>query len=89
MSRTKKWLLRLAKTLAVTALLIALVHGVLSLVWGRRYEHEINRIKASGGPVSPMDLAGQPVPDAENGALIFESIFARPWAYMEGAVAMR
>ncbi len=76
-SGLKIWAVRLAKALAILALTIAVMHGVLSFVWGRRYEREINRVRAMGDPISAAELAGEPVPDSENAAVVFQSIFRR------------
>ena len=40
-------------------------------------EREIARIRASGAPVSLADLAGEPIPDDQNAAVIYEQVFER------------
>jgi hypothetical protein len=40
-----------------------------------KVDREIAAIKARGEPVTMADLAGQKIPDAENGAVIYERIF--------------
>jgi hypothetical protein len=48
---------------------------VATLVLGRRVEAELARIKASGEPVCAAELAGQPLPDASNGAIPYSKAF--------------
>ncbi len=38
-------------------------------------EREIARIRASGAPVTATDLAGDPVPDDQNAAIVYQDIF--------------
>ena len=68
--RTWKW------SLAIL-LLLAVVHSFATFIYGRQVENEIAKIKAKGDPVSCAELAGKPIPDAENGAVIYEKAFKR------------
>lgn len=77
MSRLKRILLRSLRALGVVVLLVFVVGSVLTVVSGRRYEHEVKKIAARGEPVSLAELAKVSVPDDENAAVIFQPIFTR------------
>ena len=68
--RTWKWVFAFVLLLAVT-------HSVATFVLGRQVENEIGKIKANGDPVACAELAGKPIPDAENGAIIYEKAFKK------------
>jgi hypothetical protein len=72
-----KKLRKIGKALLVIVLVAACVHAAGSLIFGRRFASAVQAIKDKGEPVSMNDLAGPPVPDAENAALIYEKIFSR------------
>ncbi|HET6453587.1 MAG TPA: hypothetical protein VFI02_04230, partial [Armatimonadota bacterium] len=69
-----KRLVKVAKVLAVLALIIAVGIGIFDVVLGRRVEKEIMAIKASGAPVAMAELGLPKVPDAENGAIIYAKV---------------
>ena len=69
-----KRLVKVAKVLAVLALIIAVGIGVFDVVLGRRLEKQILAIKASGAPVAMTELGQPKVPDAENGAIIYAKV---------------
>jgi hypothetical protein len=48
------------------------VHSILLIVWGRALEKELDRMRVHGEPVSILDLKPKPIPDSENGAVIYE-----------------
>ena len=56
-------------------LLLAVAHGVATLVLGRKVEAELARLRAEGQPVSAAELAPKPLPDRDNGALIYNRAF--------------
>lgn len=63
------------KPALVVLLLLAVVHGVATFIYGRQVDAEIARIRASGGPVSVAELAGPSIPDDQNAAVICEKAF--------------
>ena len=69
-----KRLVKVAKVLAVLALIIAVGIGIFDVVLGRRVEKEIMAIKASGAPIAMTELGEPKVPDAENGAIIYAKV---------------
>ena len=73
----RRALIRLAKALGLLVLLLVLTGAVLTFMGGRQYEAELRKLKAAGEPYTLVDLAGPPVPDSENGAIIYEKIFRR------------
>lgn len=77
MSRLKRVLVKTAKVLFVLGLFLVLVDGILTVVWGRRFEHEVRKIAARGDPIRLTDFGRDTVPDDENAALVFSSIFTR------------
>jgi hypothetical protein len=75
-----RWFVRFLRALLVTAVTVAALYGVTTVVLGRRYEAELNRIKQRGEPVTMADLAklaGEPVPDSENAAIAYQRIFKK------------
>ncbi len=44
-------------------------------IFNSRYNAEITAIKAKGEPITPADLIGKPIPDADNGAVVYERVF--------------
>lgn len=72
-----KKLRKIGKVLLVIVLVLAFVYGVASLILGRRFAAAIEKVKAAGDPVSVATLGGEPVPDAENAAIIYEKVFKR------------
>jgi len=62
-------------TLAFVILVLA-IGGVTKAIFNSRYQAEIAAIKAKGEPLTPADLAGKPIPDAENGAVVYKKVFA-------------
>lgn len=76
MNRTWKWVIAIAVLLIVGAISVPIVLVVKFASKGRMVEAEIARIKAAGEPVCAADLAGRPIPDSENAALVYEKCFA-------------
>ena len=69
-----------AARVIVGAALVFLILVVLAIVFtvvgvGNNVRAEIARIKASGQPVSMKDLAGAPVPDQLNAAVLYAAAF--------------
>jgi len=58
----------------VVVIVIALAHGIATVILGRKVEGRIEAYKAKGEPVSMADLAGSPIPDSENGAVILDKV---------------
>ena len=73
----KRVIIKIAKTVAVLVLLLAVTYGVLSVIGGRKYEAELQKLRAKGEPYTLVDLAGPPVPACENGAVVYQKIFNR------------
>ena len=75
--RGLRWITRRTWKPVLAIILLALIaDGVATLITGRMVEAEIDKIRARGEYLSYKDLAGQPVPDSENGALVYEQAFA-------------
>ena len=71
----KRILKKIGKVILVLLAVLILAHGALTFVLGRRLEARLAELKAAGQPVSMSDLAGPPVPDSENAAVIYEQVF--------------
>ena len=71
MGRTGKWIVAIALMLIVGSLLTPVVYVIGLANRGRAVDREIARIRAAGEPVSTADLAGRPIPDGENAALVY------------------
>jgi len=54
---------------------LVLAHSVAVLILGHMVESRIMAYKAQGLPVSAKELAGPPIPDSENGGVLFAQIF--------------
>ena len=52
-----------------------LLHSVFVGGTSRRIQAELARIKARGEPVSAADLAGPPIPDDRNAAIVYQQVF--------------
>ncbi len=72
--------MRLFKILLAVMLLVVFAGVVALLTWPGRMNREIDSriaaIKAKGDPVCGKDLIHKAVPDAENGAVLYERVFA-------------
>ncbi|MHB1456574.1 MAG: hypothetical protein ACYC0V_06635 [Armatimonadota bacterium] len=80
MKKFKKFL----KGLLIVILVLAVIHGIASMVLSRRVASKLAEIKAQGDPVSMADLGKIDIPDSENGATIYMQIFkemGRPIEY--------
>ncbi len=53
-------------------LLVGGAFGISKAIFGNRFDAEIAAIKAKGEPTTPAELAGRPIPDAENAALVYQ-----------------
>jgi hypothetical protein len=61
-----------AKVCVILIVLFLILHQTLCLIWGRQLKEKLNELKARGEPVTYSDLAAKPIPDSENGAVIYE-----------------
>lgn len=73
----KRRLIKVSKWIGYIVLVLAVVHGVASMILGRRYAAEVEKIKDSGDMVSLSQSGGPPVADADNAAIVYERIFRR------------
>ena len=71
------------RLLFACAVLGAIVFAVLVLLilfggpdWDEEFEAELRALRAAGGSVRLADFSPPPVPDDENGALLYEEAFA-------------
>lgn len=71
MKKFKKFL----KGLLIVILILAVIHGIASMVLSRRVASKLAEIKTQGDPVSLADLGKIDIPDSENGATIYMQIF--------------
>lgn len=67
--------IRALKLVAVLFLILGIVHGIVTMIEGRRFAGEIAKVKAAGDYVSYAELGGPPVPDADNAALLYRRVF--------------
>ena len=77
--RSTKIIITSAVVLLVAFLVFA-IHTLLQVAspflnTQRKIDAEIAKIKAKGEPVTPAELAPPPVPDSQNGAIIYETVF--------------
>ena len=78
---------RFLKGLLIVILVLAVIHGIASMVLSRRVASKLAEIKAQGDPVSMADLGKIDIPDSENGATIYMQIFkemGRPIEFKNG-----
>lgn len=66
-----KWGLRALVALVILAIVAG---SVLNVIGGRRYAAELQKLKDSGEPYTVVDLAGPPVPDSDNGAVVYQKV---------------
>jgi hypothetical protein len=68
------------KRLSLASLLLLLSLALVRVAWGweshRRLARELAPVRAAGDPVSAAETNVAPVPDAENGALVYRRAFA-------------
>jgi hypothetical protein len=77
--RTVKLLKWSAKAAFVLAVVLLVVGGIASIIGGRQYEAELQKLKDKGEPYTLVGLAGPMPPDSENGAVIYQKVFKRLW----------
>lgn len=77
MNRLERILIKLGKVFLAIIIVGVVVSNILTLYWGRQYDAELRKLKASGAPVASSDLAGKSVPDDKNAAVVYQKIFAR------------
>ena len=75
MGKWGKSIVMAAVIVIVISLLVPVVYVIRFLGRSASVRDEIARIKAEGAPVSAADLAGKPIPDAENAAIVYEKAF--------------
>ncbi|MCE5313718.1 MAG: hypothetical protein ABFD49_10865 [Armatimonadota bacterium] len=80
------WRRRNAIGIALAAIVV--LHGAATAFLGWRVRSEIAKLKANGQPVTCTDLIPKPVPDSQNGALVFAKAF-QMMQYMDSAGHMR
>jgi hypothetical protein len=64
------------KVFAVLIVIGMLMHGIVSVIEGRKLEADLRAIKAKGEPVSWAELGKPKVPDAENAAPAYAKVFS-------------
>ncbi|MHB1000723.1 MAG: hypothetical protein ACYC27_15895 [Armatimonadota bacterium] len=83
MKRFKRFL----KGVLIVVLVLAVIHGIASMVLSRKVASKIAAIKAQGDPVSMAELGKVDIPDSENGATVYLQIFkeiGKPIVYKNG-----
>ena len=75
MTSRKKIVIAVVACLLAAAVVFALMRGGNVLFAKGWVDKEIARIKAAGEPTTMADLAGDPIPDSENAAIIYAEIF--------------
>lgn len=73
----KRRLIRFLKWAGMVVLVLAVVHGVVTMILGRRFAAAVAKAKASGQYVSCAGLGGPPVADADNAAVVYKRVFER------------
>jgi len=66
----------IGKGFLVLVIVLGGVYGILACVFTSQYRSEIAAVKARGEPLTPADLMGEEIPDAENAAIVYERIFS-------------
>jgi hypothetical protein len=69
------WMWRKRLTILSVVIIIVAMHGIATVIMGRRVQARLQQIRAARDPVYPIDLQQKPVPDSENGAVDLEKIF--------------
>ena len=75
MKRFVRILKKIGKGLLIVLALVVVTLVIARFVFVHQLNDEIAKIKARGEPLTEADLAGPPIPDAENSALIYEKAF--------------
>ncbi len=75
-SRFSRFARRTWKPLLVVIVVLATIHGIATMILGRRFEADVRALKAKGQPVTMAELLPQPVPDYLNGAVVYARAFA-------------
>ena len=72
----RRFLRGLARVLAAFVALLVVAYVVVTIVGRQALTRELERVKASGAPVSWDEVIPPPVPDDQNAALLYEKAFA-------------
>lgn len=75
-ARAGRRLKTFGKVFMVLFVIGMLMHGIVSVVEGRRLEADLLAIKAKSEPVSWAELGKPKIPDAENAALVYAKVFS-------------
>ncbi len=74
-SRFSRFVRRTWKPLLVVIVVLVVIHGIATMILGRRFEAEVRTLKAQGEPVSTAELGGPKVPDDQNAAVVYAKVF--------------
>ncbi len=69
---------RVTRRILVVLMALAALHGIVTVILGRRYEAELDRIRARREPVAMTDLAefvSGPISHSENAAVIYRKAY--------------
>lgn len=75
MSRTRGFLKKLGRAILLIVVVGAVVHGIATIVTGRRLEAALADLKAKGQPISAAELIDKTIPASENAAEVYNDIF--------------
>ncbi|MHB1461470.1 MAG: hypothetical protein ACYC1M_09340 [Armatimonadota bacterium] len=75
-SRFTRFVKRTWKPLLVVIVVLVAIHGIATMILGRRFEADVRALKAKGQPVTMAELLPQPIPDHLNGAVVYAKAFA-------------
>ncbi|MHB1461471.1 MAG: hypothetical protein ACYC1M_09345 [Armatimonadota bacterium] len=74
-SRFSRFVRRTWKPFLVVIVVLVAIHGIATMILGRRFEADIRALKAQGEPVSTAELGGPKVPDDQNAAVVYAKAF--------------
>lgn len=70
-SKFKRFVRRIWKPFLIVVVVLVAIHGIATMILGRRFEAEMRTLKAQGEPLSDADFKIPPIPDSHNGAVIY------------------
>ncbi len=74
-SRFARFVRRTWKPFVIILVVLVAIHGIATMILGRRFEADVQALKAQGEPVSAAELAGPKVPDDQNAAVVYAKAF--------------
>lgn len=76
MSKRTHWMILIGAAALFLFCIGVVVYAAWPFISSGHIDRQIEKLRSEGKPVSALDLAGPPIPDEENAALIYEQVFS-------------